>query len=173
MRTIGLALLVALLFGSAAFAAPPTTEQALAQAKAKAASENKTIFVHFGASWCVWCRRLDAFLERPDIKPVFEKYFVPLKLVVRENEKNKALENPGADALMKELGGPSGLPFSAFLDARGAVIINSKRQGQNIGYPAQPEEIGWFLQMMKKAAPNISEKDLQLIETALKVPDKR
>ena len=30
-----------------------------------AAAENKAIFVHFGASWCGWCRKLDAFLERP------------------------------------------------------------------------------------------------------------
>ena len=60
----------------------PTADQILAPAKEEAAAEHKAIFVHFGASWCVWCRRLDAFLERPDIKRVFEKYFVPVKLVV-------------------------------------------------------------------------------------------
>jgi len=43
------------------------------------------------------------------------------------------LENPGADALLRQLGGPSGLPYSAFLDAQGHLIINSKRQGENIG----------------------------------------
>src|SRR3954447_12631661 len=119
----------------------PSADQVLAPVKVKAAAEHKAIFVHFGASWCIWCRRLDAFLDRPDIKPVFEKYFIPVKLVVQENDKNKALENPGADALFKKFGGPSGLPYSAFLDAEGALIINSQRNGQNIGYPAQPEEI--------------------------------
>src|SRR5205823_11892424 len=128
------------LFTVSAFAAPPTADQILAKAKTKAAAENKTIFVHFGASWCGWCKRLDAFLDQPDIKPVFEKYFVPVKLVVQENEKNKGLENPGAEGLLKELGGPAGLPYFAFLDEKGNLIVNSMRDGSNIGYPAQPGE---------------------------------
>ncbi len=113
---------------------------------------------------------MDAFLDRPDIKPVFEKYFIPVKLVVQENDKNKALENPGADTLLKKLGGPEGLPYSAFLDAAGAMIVTSKVNGTgpNIGYPGEPGEIDWFIQMMKKAAPNIAESDVKTIETALR-----
>src|ERR1039457_6324776 len=146
MKTVALLLAAFSLSPLAASAEPPCADQLMAQAEAKATAEHKVIFVHVGASWCGWCRKLDAFLDRPDIKPVFEKYFIPVKLVVQENEKNKALENPGADALFKQLGGPSGLPYSAFLDAKGTLIVNSKREGENIGYPAQPSEIDWFIQ---------------------------
>src|SRR3974377_2121903 len=108
MRTIRAALAMFCLITVLAYGGAPTAEQVLAPAKAKAAAEHKAIFLHFGASWCGWCRRLDGFLERPDIKPVFEKYFVPVKLVVQESDKNKAMENAGADALLNQFGGPSG-----------------------------------------------------------------
>jgi len=159
-------------------AAPPGTDELITQAGTKAAEGNKSIYVHFGASWCGWCKRHDAFLETPTIKPVFEKYFVPVKVVAQETEKNKALENPGSEALLTKLGGPAGLPFSAFLDAKGALIVNSMRvsdkglAGGNIGHPFAPEEIDWFLVMMKKTAPRMTPEDLTTIESALRTQKK-
>jgi hypothetical protein len=106
---------------------------------------------------------------------VFEKYFVAVKLVVQENDKKKALENSGGDALLAKLGGPDGLPYSAFLDVHGGLIINSKRPSvvgneENIGFPAQPEEIDWLVKMMRKAAPQMASEDLKTIEDALRNP---
>ena len=95
--------------------------------------------------------------------------------MVRETEKKKALENPGSDALLKKLGGTdAGLPFFAFLDPKGEPIVTSKRpvagraDGQNIGHPYQPEEIAWFMTMVKKAAPGITETQAKTIEDWLK-----
>src|SRR5690242_3226680 len=135
IKPIPVSLMALTLLPLLADAATRSADEVLAPAKSNAAAENKTIFLHFGASWCGWCKKLDAFLERPEIKAVFEKHFVAVKLVVQENAKNKALENPGADELLKKLGGPAGLPYFAFLDAKGALIINSKRDGSNVGFP--------------------------------------
>ncbi len=41
-------------------------------------------------------------------------------------------------------------------------------RGENIGYPTEPQEIDWFIQMMKKAAPQMQEENLRTIETALR-----
>ncbi len=152
-------------------AEPPSSEELLAKARQKAVAEHKTVFVHFGASWCAWCGRLDGFLDRADIKPVLERYFVPVELVVQEQGKNEKLNTPGADALLARLGGfDEGIPYFAFLDAEGALIVNSKApgSGRNIGYPGEPAEVDWFGQMMRKAAPNASKADLAAIEAALR-----
>jgi thioredoxin-related protein len=171
MRATSITLLLFALLVSIAVADAPSAENILGAAETKAAAEKKAVFVHFGASWCVWCHRLDAYLDRPDVKPVFEKYFVPVKLDMGEKGDQKALENAGADKMAKDLGGP-GFPFWAFLDAKGGLIANSnaKGPGSNVGYPGAPAEIEWFAKTIKQAAPKISEAELQTLVTPLKTP---
>ncbi len=172
-RLIALLLLLGIAMAHSA-STPPSTDELLAEAGKQAAADKKAIYVHFSASWCGWCKRHEAFLELPAVKPVFEKYFVPVEVVVQETEENKALENPGSTAFLQKMGGPAGLPFSAFLDVNGKLIVNSKTDsdkgagGGNIGHPVAPEEIAWFVVMMKKAAPDMMPDDLAVIESALK-----
>lgn len=58
------------------------------------------------------------------------------------------------------------------LEQARAPIVNCRRPtGKNIGYPDQPEEVEWFLQMIQKAAPKISQSELAALETALKTSE--
>lgn len=93
---------------------------------------------------------------------------------MQEHDDKKSLNTPGGDELCKRLGGPSGLPFSAFVDSQGALIVNSLaikkdgKQGGNIGHPDSPEEVDWFMTMLAKAAPSMTQEESAVIENALR-----
>jgi thiol:disulfide interchange protein len=126
--------------------------EALKTAKA----QNKTVFVHFGASWCTWCKHLDAMLLSPEVGQLIADHFVLVNLTVQESDDKKALENPGAQKLMEKNGaGKAGVPYYLFLDNNGKKIVDSLAmpKGGNIGYPATPEEIMTFEGLLPKAAP--------------------
>jgi thiol-disulfide isomerase/thioredoxin len=153
---------------------PPSADSLLDQAKTQAAPDHRAIFAIFHASWCGWCRKLDSFLESAEIKPVVDKYFVTVHFTVQESADKKALENPGGDEFMKAVGGPAGLPFFAFLDSKGALIVNSLRPGEagkspeNIGHPDKPEEVDWFMTMVNKAAPRMTREEAGTLEKYLR-----
>jgi len=154
----------------------PNADQVLAAAKSTAAEQHKNIFLVFGASWCPPCRDMEAFMEDRKIRPILEKYFVIASLsVLEERGKHPELDSPGAEKLLKEFGGESdGIPFIVFLDEKGQPLIDSnrpskgKQKGENIGYPAAPEEIDWFMQMLRKTLPSLTESDARAIEAWLR-----
>ncbi|MGB2887276.1 MAG: thioredoxin family protein [Candidatus Acidiferrales bacterium] len=160
---------------------PPAADQVLRDAKAQAEQQHKLIFLVFSASWCGPCHQLDAFLDASEIRPIVEKYFVLTKLSVAENAgKHPELESPGGEELdarfggADEKGGVTGVPFLVFLDAKGELIVNSNRpvqghpEGDNIGYPAAPYEIDWFMAMLKKAVPEMTPDESRTIEKWLR-----
>jgi hypothetical protein len=108
---------------------------------------------------------LDKFIESDEAQPVLAKYFILAHLTYPDEAGNK-----GAGKVLEAVGGASqGFPFHAFLDSKGELIVNSKRDGMaNIGYPFEPHEIDWFLIMVKKAAPKIPELELKALESKLR-----
>ena len=93
-----------------------------------------------------------------------------------ETGDKKPLNTPGGDELMKRLGGPAGLPFFAFPDGHGALIVNSLRPkeigGGNIGHPDKDYEIDWFLAMLDRGASRMLAEERATLEKWLRTQKK-
>jgi thiol:disulfide interchange protein len=138
---------------------PPPAQVLVDSAVQTAAAEHKAVLVRFGASWCGWCHRFDAFLADTGVGPIMAAHFVAVGLITQETPANKALENPGGDALMTAMGGArSGLPFFVVLDAAGRKIADSNIMpgGGNVGHPYTPEEVAAFDQFLVRTAPRMT-----------------
>jgi thioredoxin-related protein len=139
---------------------PEKAEIVLKAALQQAGGANKTVLLIFHASWCGWCKRLDAVLENPDMKNIMNNHYVITHLDVMESGAKKALENPGGNEMLGDYGGAkSGLPFYAFLDSEGKKIADSNvmPKDQNIGYPGTPEEIVAFEKLLQRTAPRMTD----------------
>jgi len=140
--------------------APLPAKTVIDQAVKTAKAENKTVFVHVGASWCGWCRKLEHMLDSKEVGPIFAAHYVLVPLDAMEEPEKKSLENPGVDSVLKALGLQGGPPMYAFLDADGKEIATSQvmpPDNGGIGYPAVPAEFKAFDELLKKTAPRMTD----------------
>jgi len=166
MKTV---MLSSILFASIALCAqvaevPAPAQELVTKYVSSAATANKKTIVAFHASWCGWCKRLESYLEMPDIKPIIDKHYSVLWLTVNERESNKALENPGADAFLARWtnGASTGIPFYVVLDSNEQVLASSVQplkpgdKPGNIGFPGNDEERKAFISFLKTGALGIT-----------------
>jgi thiol:disulfide interchange protein len=136
----------------------PSAKDLVSEAVKTAKAEDKAVFIHFKASWCIWCKRLETFLEDPQMGKMLKDHYVLVGLDVMERGEKTVLENPGANAFLDSLGGANaGLPFCVFLDKDGKKIADSRimPENQNVGYPGVAEEISAFAALLKRTAPGL------------------
>src|SRR5258706_3902415 len=112
------ALLAANFVGAAERPAKEVLDEALASAK----RENKEVFLVFGGTGCAWCKVLDRFLEWPEVKPIFAKYFVVAHLQLGDD----VTSNPGAADIHSRYKADGGVPYHLFLKSDGTLIVDSK-----------------------------------------------
>lgn len=175
MKKIFLAAVVLMLGISSATLAQttmPSSESVLADAYAKAAKENKKVFLMFHASWCGWCKKMEASLNDPSCKKMFDDNYVFATLDVMEQPAKKDLENPGSLEVMTKLHGEkAGLPFWVVMDSKGKVLADSQIRpkgasldtyGNSVGCPAADEEVAFFTSILK-ATSKLTDADLAVI----------
>lgn len=152
-----------------------SADEILAGAEAQAKQQHKLIFFEFSASWCGPCHALDRFMAAPEIAPILEKYFVFAKVHIdEEHGQHPELNTSGSREMREKFGGFQGVPFIVFSRPNGEMVVTSERpvegmkHGRNIGYPDTPEEISWFMVMLKKSVPKIREEEARKIEEWLR-----
>src|SRR3989339_904903 len=113
LKTIFTIALTLLIFNfSSAQEKPKNADEILSIAFEQAKKENKNVMVMFHASWCGWCKKMDASLNDDLTKELFDKNYVIAHLVVLEPAIKKHLENEGAEALLNKYGGEKqGIPY--------------------------------------------------------------
>lgn len=167
------AALVAVALGGGAMpqAALRPADALVSEAVARARAEHKTVLIEFGASWCSWCKRFEAFVTGPDVGAIVQGNYVIVNLTVRERAEKKALETPGGDALMHQWGGDeAGLPFYVFLDNAGRKVADSNAMpdGTNIGFPGTAQEADVFMTLLVKTAPKLQVNERQQLVAYLR-----
>jgi thioredoxin-related protein len=175
IRTITSAIFLSIPLLLAAQATPESAKSILDKAYKQAAAEKKNVFVIFHASWCGWCRKLEASINDSSCKGFFNKSYIIRELTVMERGDKKTLDNPGALDLYKSYSEEEGIPYFLIFDSKGKLLADSKyvspntpaAKPSNMGCPAQDEEITAFIDILKKTS-DINEKEVAAIRERFK-----
>ena len=138
---------------------PPSASEVLYSAVQKAKADQKNVLIHFGASWCSWCKHLDEMLESKEVGKVFHDNYVIAHLTIQERDEKVSLENPGAQEMANGAGARNaGVPVFLFFDSAGNRLATSMAMpdGSNIGHPVSPEEIKAFDGLLERTAPRMT-----------------
>lgn len=141
-------------------AKPPTSQATLDAALARAASEDKRVFLHFGAPWCGWCHKLEDFLAIPAIAEILGQDFIDVKI---DTDRMAG----GEEMLAKYCKKQGGIPWFVVLDSSGKPLATSDSAKGNVGYPVEPHEIEHFMSMLKQTVRRTTPEQLDKVHDSL------
>ncbi len=146
---------------------PLVAADVLDAARAEAAKSGRNVFVHFGAPWCKWCKRLEAWLARPEVAAALGKDFVDVKV-------DQDRMTGGKDLLARyNTAKSAGIPWFAVLDAAGKTVITSDGPKGNVGFPAEDHEVAHFAAMLKAAKKRLTDHDIDELVRSLRQEKER
>jgi thioredoxin-related protein len=116
---------------------------------ARASSEDKRVFLSFGAPSCGWCHKLADWMAQPEITAILDREFVTVKVDIDRM-------THGKDMLTRfRKSEQGGIPWFVVLDSSAKPLGNSDGPNGNIGYPFKPEEIDHFMSLITKESRRI------------------
>jgi thioredoxin-related protein len=153
-------------------AAPKDSNLVLKEALSRASSEDKRVFLVFGAPWCGWCHRLEDWLAQPDVATTMARDFIVAKIDVdRMTHGNEIM-------LRYRTKVSGGIPWYTILDSKGTKLATADGPGGYMGYPLEPKVIDQFLAMLQAQSRHIQAIQLEqlkgsLLDAAEKIKDAR
>ena len=100
-----------------------------------------------------------------NVAPLLSKEFVSVKLDYDRQPDAKEIERRYIDK-------DQGLPWMAFLDGDGKLLIHSTPAKGNIGHPYQPDEVDYFRQMLQKVKHHLTDADIDALIASLVAANK-
>lgn len=136
-----------------------TADEIFNNAVLQAKQQHKKVLIMFHASWCGWCKKMDASIDDPSLKKYFNDNFVIRHITVMEHGDKVSLDNPGGQAMLEKYGGgEEGIPYWLIFDENGKLLAdsklnsgsNSQEEGHNMGCPTTESEVNYFVSLLKK-----------------------
>lgn len=151
-------------------AQPISAEARLKEGIAAAKADGKLVLLHFGAPWCVYCRKLDAWLARDDVRARLGRAYVDVKIDV-----DRMISGPEIFERYRRGSKDAGLPWMAIVNpaSAGRAMATSDARSGNIGFPGKPEEIAHFIAMLKQTSKKLDARALDVLRATLVVLEEK
>ena len=112
-------------------------------AVAEAKRTNKRVLLDVGGEWCVWCHRMDSFIEQnADLAKILETHYVVVKINVDPKNRN--------EALLSHYPNIPGYPHLLVLDKSGKLLRSQDTSELESG---KSYDLGRFKSFLQKWAP--------------------